>query len=98
MREKLLPWIPAIFCACLSLITFVAFVVMSMTVIAVPGFPTMAVLTPFLSFLPICFLHVGNSLSQLRQENRELREQIQKLISKSGAVELGQVVTDSSML
>lgn len=87
MREKLLPWIPAIFCACLSLITFVSFVVMSMTVTAVPGFPTMTVLVPLLSFLPVCFFQVGVFLSQLRQENRELREQIQKLISKSGAVE-----------
>ena len=83
MREKLLPWIPAIFCACLSLITFVSFVVMSRTVIAVPGFPTMAVLAPFLSFLPVCFFQVGAFMSQLRQENRELREQIQVLISKS---------------
>ena len=87
MREKLLPWIPAIFCACLSLMTFVSFVVMSRTVIAVPGFPTMAVLAPFLCFLPMCFIHVGVFMSQLRQENRELREQIQKLISKSDAVE-----------
>ena len=85
MREKLQPWMPAIFCACLSLITFFSFVRMSMTVIAVPGFPTMAVLAPFLSFLPVCFFHVGTSLSQLRRENRELREQIQVLISKSGA-------------
>ena len=86
MREKLQPWMPAIFCACLSLMTFISFVLMSMTVIAVPGFPTMAVLAPFLSFLPVCFFHVGTSLSQLRQENRDLRAQLQDLMSKVGVV------------
>ena len=85
MREKLQPWIPAIFCVCLSEITFVAFELQSRILMGDPRFAIMGVLTPFLCFLPICFLHVGTFMSQLREENRELRKQIQELISKSGA-------------
>ena len=85
MREKIQPWIPAIFCAFLSVITYVSFVVQSVTLKGDPRIPIMAVLAPFLCFLPMCFFHVGTFMSQLREENRELRKQIQELISKSGA-------------
>ena len=88
MREKLQPWIPAIFCVCLSVITVVSWVVQSNILKGAKGDPrilNIGVLAPFLSFLPVCFLHVGTFMSQLREENRELRKQIQELISKSGA-------------
>ena len=79
MREKLQPWIPAIFCATLSLITFVAVLAMSVNTKPDGGLTIMAGLIPFLSFLPMCFYHVGAVTSRLRQENRELRERILKL-------------------
>lgn len=77
---------PAIFCACLVLMTFVSFQVQFTILKGDPRLPIMAVLAPFLSFLPVCFFLVGTSLSQLRQENRDLRAQLQELLSKSGVV------------
>ena len=86
MRDKFQPWMPAIFCTCLTLITIVSFVLMSMgRTTNIPSLGFLAAFAPLLSFLPMCFYFVGASLSQLRQENLELREQIQELISKSGA-------------
>lgn len=82
MKEKLQPWMSAIFCAFLSLMTFA--LSMSLMWTSKGGEMSMAgmVLTPFFSFLPMCFFHVGASLSQLRKENQDLRTQIQELTSK----------------
>ena len=85
MREKLLPWMPAILCTAITLLTFASFVAMSLILNGQAPPPPMAWLAPFLSFLPMCFYQVGVFLSQLRQENRELRKQIQEMISTSGA-------------
>jgi hypothetical protein len=81
MREKIQPWMSAIFCAFLSLMTFALSVSLMLNG---RGDMSMAgmVLIPFLSFLPMCFFHVGTSLSQLRKENQDLRAQIQELTSK----------------
>jgi hypothetical protein len=77
MREKLGPWVPAIFCAVLSLITVLGDLVGRFTT-GVPG----AVDLVFYCFLPMCFYFAGAYLSQLRQENRDLRVQIQSLLPK----------------
>lgn len=77
MREKLGPWAPAIFCAALSFITILGDLV-GRFVTGTAGAADVA----FYSFLPMCFYIVGTFLAQLRQENRELREQIQELLPK----------------
>ena len=84
MREKLNPWMPAISCAGYSLISAVGLVVLPMATRPHPA-PVALAFLPFLCFVPMCFCLVGAFLSQLREENRELRKQIQELISKSGA-------------
>ena len=75
MRDKLSPWIPAIFCAFLSLITvsgslFLAFVYGTSR--------SSGVDLGFYCFLPMCFCFVGAFVSNLRRENRELRTRIEK--------------------
>ena len=80
MREKLGPWLPAMFCAVLSLIT-----VLSDLIGRFATGTTGAADVVFYCFLPMCFVFVGVFVSQLRQENRELREQIRALVTKSGA-------------
>ena len=86
MREKLQPWMSAIFCACLSLIAIVSFIGMLLMNNGDTRVAVTVALIPFLSFLPMCFFHVGTSLSQMRQENRDLRAQLQDLMSKVGVV------------
>lgn len=82
MREKLQPWMSAIFCACLSLIAFIGYFTQLNMSNGSAGNAVAGVLPVLLSFLPMCFFHVGISLSQLRQENRDLRAQLQELMSK----------------
>ena len=82
MREKLQPWMSAIFCAFLSLLAFVAYFIPLSMSNGSAGNAVAGVLPVLLSFLPMCFFHVGVSLSQLRQENRDLRAQLQELMSK----------------
>jgi hypothetical protein len=77
MREKLGPWLPAIFCAVLSLITVLGNLI-GLFATGAAGASDVA----FYCFLPMCFYFVGAYLMQLRQENRELREQIRELIPK----------------
>jgi hypothetical protein len=78
MREKLMPWLPAIFCGCLSLITLLAGIVGSF----VAG-DSSAGNIAFFSFMPICFLHVGVMLKTLRDENRDLRNRLDELMKQS---------------
>jgi len=76
MRERLGPWLPAIFCASLSLITITANLAgyfMTGTRSTGPG--DMA----FYGFMPMCFFFVGAYLSQLKKENQELRQRIDEL-------------------
>lgn len=77
MREKLLPWLPAIFCGTLSLITMVADVVGRF----MTGNPN-AGLIAFWAFLPMCFFHVGIVLKNLRDENRALKLRLDKLLAE----------------
>lgn len=75
MREKLLPWTPAIFCACLSLITLVANAAGELYTQS-----TNAGILVFLCFLPMCFVYVGGMLKDLREQNQELRTKLNELL------------------
>jgi hypothetical protein len=75
MREKLLPWMPAIMCAVLSLITVVADIYGRFAT----GTANVG-LTSFLCFLPMCFFHVGVMLKNLRDENRELKLRLEEML------------------
>jgi len=75
MRSYLMPWIPAIFCAGLCLITLVAGIVG----VWLTG-KSDAGMIAFLCFLPICFFHVGVLIKDLREENRELRSKLDELL------------------
>ena len=77
MREKLMPWVPAISCGVLSLITVVTDVFGRFaTGTANVGLST------FLCFLPMCFFHVGVMLKNLRDENRELKRRLDEISLK----------------
>ncbi len=74
MKDKLTPWMPAIFCGALSLITVLADIIGRFaTGTANVGLST------FLCFLPVCFLYVGAMLNNLRNENRELKRQLEEI-------------------
>jgi hypothetical protein len=76
MRDKLAPWLPAIICSGLCLITVIADLAgRFMTGSANVG------ITTFFCFLPICFLHVGVMLKSLRDENRLLRHKLDEVTS-----------------
>jgi hypothetical protein len=78
MREKLLPWLPAIFCGMLSLITMGADIFGRFaTGTANVGLST------FLCFLPMCFFHVGVMLTNLRDENRELTRRLEEFLLRN---------------
>jgi hypothetical protein len=71
MRERIAPWLPAIFCGVLTLITVVTDVVgQAMTGTSHVG------LTTFLCFLPMCFFFVGVMLKKLRDENHALKRRL----------------------
>lgn len=77
MREKLMPWLPAITCGMLSLITVIADIVgRYATGTANVGLST------FLCFLPMSFFHVGVMLKNLRDENRELKRRIDEVLQR----------------
>jgi len=83
MRDKLGPWLPAIFCAVLSSITIVANLAgqfMTGTGSTGPGD------IPFYCFMPMCFFFVGAYLSHLKNENQKLRERVDELTSKTDVV------------
>jgi hypothetical protein len=66
MKVKLQPWLPALFCAFLSLMAlFVA--------------PLDAAKPAFYAFLPMCFFFVGAVISQMRREIIDLRRQVSEL-------------------
>jgi hypothetical protein len=75
MREKLGPWIPAIFCAFLSLITVLGNLILDfMFWTSRSGLDIV-----FYCNLPMCFYFVGMFLSKLREENTDLRLRIDDL-------------------
>ena len=61
------PWLPAVFCAFLSLITLSNCSNMG------PWAPA------FFCFLPLCFFFVGAAIWQMRREILELRKQLSQL-------------------
>ena len=77
MREKLSPWIAAIFCGVLSLITVTADIVGRFAT----GNENIG-LTTFICFLPCCFFHVGVVLKNLRDENQELKNRLDAMLVK----------------
>ena len=77
MHSKLGPWLPAIYCAVLSIVTVVANLIARFTMQA-----TGTADIVFYCFLPMCFYFVGAYMTRLRLENEELREQIRDLASK----------------
>jgi hypothetical protein len=71
MRQTVRHWIPAAFCAFISLIALFASV------------GSDAVWRPtFFAFLPMCFFFVGAVTSQMQCEIRELRKQLAELQEK----------------
>ncbi len=74
MRERFFPWLPAIFCGALSLITVVTDVVGRF----MNGTPNIG-LTAFLCFLPMCFFHVGVMLKSLHEENLLLKSKLDSI-------------------
>jgi hypothetical protein len=75
MREKLLPWLPAIMCGVMSLITVTTDIFGRF----VNGTANVG-LSTFLCFLPMCFFHVGVMLKNLRDENRELKRRLDAML------------------
>ena len=74
MKPKIANWIPAIFCACLSLICIAALLASS------TGW-----MIPFLCFLPMSFFFTATVTSRLQREIRELREQVAQLSAQNKA-------------
>ncbi|QDT04372.1 hypothetical protein K227x_27630 [Rubripirellula lacrimiformis] len=74
MREKVAPWLPAGFCAVLAVITTVA----NLWAYRKGGSDNSATMV-FMLFMPMCFFFVGAYLTQLRDENRELRTRLDAL-------------------
>ena len=72
MKLKLSHWIPAIFCAFLSLLA------LSMQI----GSDSGAWKPAFYCFLPMCFFFVGGVTSQMQLEIRELRQRLSELEQK----------------
>jgi len=81
MREKLSPWLPAILCGALSLITIIADIFGRFAT----GTANVG-LTTFICFLPCCFLHVGVMLKTLKDENRELKRRLDAMSHKEDNV------------
>lgn len=75
MRDKLMPWLPAIFCGILSLLTVIADIAGRFTT----GTDHIG-LTTFLCFLPMCFFFVGTALKNLRDENQLLKRRLDEAL------------------
>lgn len=80
MRPQWMPWIPAIYCSALCMITLVSDIVgKSLTGEGNTG------MIAFLCFLPICFFHVGGMLKSLQEENAALRSKLDTMQSVTHA-------------
>ncbi len=82
MREKFSPFVAAIFCAFLCFIT--VFGNISLTIYT-KGMAKGGLDVVFYCFLPMCFLYVGYFVSQLRQEQVELKRRIDALEAATAA-------------
>lgn len=81
MREKVAPWIPAVFCAVLAVIVTVANLWGYRN-----GGSDQAATVVFMLFLPMCFFFVGAYLTQLRNENRQMRVRLDALDNAAATV------------
>lgn len=75
MREKLAPFVPAIMCAFLGLITIVG----NISLMVITRTNQANVDVAFYCFLPMCFYIMGVMLAETRKENRELRARLDTL-------------------
>lgn len=83
MRDKISPWIAAIFCAALSAITIIG----NLWLMVVNKTSQNGVESTFYCFLPMCFYFVGGEIMKLKNENRELRKIVEELANKpTGAI------------
>ncbi|MEM6979497.1 MAG: hypothetical protein AAF539_07485 [Planctomycetota bacterium] len=76
MREKIAPWLPAVFCGVIALI-----VVIANTATRLLGATDRAVDMVFMLNMPMCFFFVGSYLTQLRGETEKLRARLDALDS-----------------
>jgi hypothetical protein len=81
MKQKIAPWLGAVFCAALSLITIVSNLVLTV----VNGGDTGGWAIVFLSFLPMCFYFAAIGTSHMQREIRDLKAQLAQLEAKYGA-------------
>ena len=80
MRDKISPWIAAIFCAALSAITIIG--TLFLMVVNKTTQTQNGVESTFYCFLPMCFYFVGGEIMKLQKENRELRKIVEELANK----------------
>ncbi len=71
MREKLGPWLPALFCGALALIVTIGNVWA-----AALGASDSAATVVFIVNMPLCFFFVGIYLTKLTRDNLELLDRI----------------------
>lgn len=71
MRDKLGPWVPALFCAALAVIVTIG----NLWAASFGGSDSASNGT-FILFMPMCFFFVGAYLSKLKKENSELRDRL----------------------
>lgn len=71
MRENVGPWLGAIFCAVMAGITTVGNLWAHSR-----GGSEGAITMVYIVFMPMCFFFVGAYLTQLRNENREMRARL----------------------
>jgi hypothetical protein len=76
-KQAIRPWVPAGFCAALSVITIA--VSLCISVFNRSSNEWLSGLSGFLCFLPVCFVWVGQLLSEMRSEISELRKQVVEL-------------------
>jgi hypothetical protein len=77
LRRVVGPWVPAAFCAFLSLITICTNLCLAIVNHSPVG--EWPVLFVFLCFLPMCFFFSGGGTSQALREIAELKKQIEQL-------------------
>ena len=71
LRNKIAPWLPAIFCGALAVIVTIG----NVWGVMASGSDSVATGT-FILFMPMCFYFVGVYLTVLRKENAELRNRL----------------------
>lgn len=74
VREKLAPWLSAVYCSILAVIVTIA----NLWAYSNGGSDNAATIV-FILFMPMCFFFEGAYLTQLRKENRDLRLRIDEM-------------------